>query len=134
MTAPVFIDTGYILALLNKRDKYHRAATLMPRTLAYMTTEAVLTEIGNALSRPLWRALAVDTLHDLRHDPAIEVVTVDAGLFERAVALYAARPDKSWGLTDCISFVVMQEYALTHVVTTDQHFMQAGFQNVLRLV
>jgi len=31
---------------------------------------------------------------------------------ERAVQLYKARPDKSWSLTDCLSFVVMDEKGL----------------------
>jgi predicted nucleic acid-binding protein len=34
-------------------------------------------------------------------------------------------------LTDCISFVVMQEQNLTHALTTDRDFEQAGFQNAL---
>jgi predicted nucleic acid-binding protein len=47
------------------------------------------------------------------------------------VALYGARPDKEWGLTDCISFVVMEERGLTLALTTDRHFEQAGFQSAL---
>ena len=88
-------------------------------------------EIGNALARPDWRALGVATLDDLRHDPGVDVVAVDSALFERGLALYAARADKSWGLTDCISFVVMAERGLTHALTTDRHFVQAGFQRIL---
>ena len=97
----------------------------------FITTEAVLTEIGNALSRLCWHALGFATINDLRTDPDIEVVTVDTALFGRAVALYGSRSDKEWGLTDCISFVVMQERGLTHSLTTDRHFAQAGFQNAL---
>lgn len=41
--------------------------------------------------------------------------------------LYDARPDKSWSLTDCISFVVMAERDLTEPLTGDHHFDQAGF-------
>jgi hypothetical protein len=52
-------------------------------------------------------------------------------LLERAIALHSSRTDKEWGLTDCISFVVMQERNLTQVLTTDRHFEQAGFQNIL---
>jgi len=52
-------------------------------------------------------------------------------LFDQAVTLYAARMDKEWGVTDCISFVVMQERGLTAALTTDAHFQQAGFQALL---
>ena len=133
MSAASFIDTGYVLALLNTADQYHAAARATATAVnpPFVTTEAVLVEIGNALSRPRWRPLGIATLRDLSTDPDIEVIPVDAQLFERAFALYSARPDKEWGMTDCISFVVMQERGLTHALTTDRDFAQAGFQNAL---
>jgi uncharacterized protein len=128
-----FIDTGYILALVNTTDKYHSQAGATANVIAppFVTTEAVLTEVGNALSGLRWRKLAVDTLNDLRTDPNIQIVTVDAAVFEQALNLFAARLDKEWGLTDCISFVVMQARNLSQVLTTDRHFEQAGFVNRL---
>ena len=133
MKAPVFIDTGYILALLNTADEHHGRATETSRQVMppFLTTEAVLTEIGNALSRVRWRTLGYVTIQDLRTDPNIEVVPVDNALFERALALYGQRMDKEWGLTDCISFVVMQDRNLTQVLTTDRDFGQAGYVNLL---
>jgi uncharacterized protein len=131
--APIFIDTGYILALANTADQYHERAraTSLVVSPPFLTTEAVLVEIGNALSKASWRRLGIATLDDLRTDPNIEVVPVTTELFQRAVDLYSARPDKEWGLTDCISFVVMQDHKLTHALTTDRDFEQAGFQNAL---
>jgi uncharacterized protein len=133
MNAPVFIDTGYVLALLNTGDEHHERAALASGQVKppFLTTEAVLTEIGNALSRARWRAIGYATIQDLSADPNIEVVPVDAVLFERALTLFGARSDKEWGMTDCISFVVMQERNLTHALTTDRHFDQAGFENLL---
>jgi predicted nucleic acid-binding protein len=135
MKSPIFIDTGYFLALLNTADEHHDRAVVASRQVEppFLTTEAVLTEIGNALSRARWRALSYATIQDLRADPNIEVIPVDAALFERALALYGARMDKEWGLTDCVSFVVMQERSLTHALTTDRHFGQAGFTDLLAL-
>ena len=133
MNPPIFIDTSYILALANTSDKYHErayAASLLAH-LPFITTEAVLTEIGNALSRARWRALGFAIINDLRTDPDIETIPVDTALFDRAIALYGSRSDKEWGLTDCISFVVMQDRGLTHVLTADRHFAQAGFQNAM---
>ena len=57
MKQPIFIDTSYILALVNTADKYHeraRATALLARP-PFITTEAVLTEVGNALSKARWR-------------------------------------------------------------------------------
>jgi len=35
-------------------------------------------------------------------------------------------------LTDCISFVVMEESGITEALTGDHHFEQAGFVTLLR--
>jgi predicted nucleic acid-binding protein len=45
--------------------------------------------------------------------------------------MFAARDDKEWSLTDCISFVVMHQQGLTQAIATDRHFGQAGFQTLL---
>jgi hypothetical protein len=50
---------------------------------------------------------------------------------ERGVKLFSQRPDKDWSLTDCISFVVMQDHSIQEALTTDHHFEQAGFLPLL---
>jgi predicted nucleic acid-binding protein len=50
---------------------------------------------------------------------------------EQAVELFRTRSDKSWSLTDCLSFVVMQEEQLSDALTPDHHFRQAGFRALL---
>lgn len=89
-------------------------------------TEAVLTEVGNALSI-CNRAGAARFIRSCYTTRNVAVVPVDTALLEKAVELYAAREDKGWGLTDCISFVVMRERDIIHAATGDQHFRQAGF-------
>ena len=133
MKKPVFIDTSYVLALVNVGDDHHDAATEAARLVQppFVTTEAVLVEIGNALSQARWRRLGFETINDLRNDLNVEVVPVDTALFERALALFGRRSDKDWGLTDCISFVAMQGQGLTDVLTADHHFNQAGFHRLL---
>jgi uncharacterized protein len=97
-----------------------------------VTTEAVLTEIGNSLAGRRWRSEAITLLQRLRSAPDIEIVPMTADLFDRAVDLYTSRRDKEWGLTDCISFVVMQDRGITEALAADQHFVQAGFRALLR--
>jgi len=41
-------------------------------------------------------------------------------------------PDKGWSLTDCASFVIMEDEGLPAALTHDHHFEQAGFQALLR--
>ena len=134
MNEPIFLDTSYILALINTKDAFHIiAGTLADEIInPVVTTEAILTEIGNAFAKVQWRSLAIDTIKDLRDDLKIEIVPVSSDLFSKAFRLYETRIDKEWGLTDCISFIVMQERKLTEALTTDRHFEQAGFKALLR--
>ena len=129
----MFVDTSYWLALVNTGDRHHGRARALALTLRgpLVTTEAVLIEVGNSLARLRWRRLAVQLLTELRSDPALEVVAVDAALFAQAVELYIARPDKEWGLTDCVSFVVMNGRGIREALAADQHFIQAGFRALL---
>jgi len=43
-------------------------------------------------------------------DPAFRLVPATSELIERGRKLYRDRLDKNWPLTDCISFVVMQDH------------------------
>lgn len=63
--------------------------------------------------------------------PNIHVVGLSTALLNRAVELYRSRTDKSWGLTDCISFIVMEDQKLVEAVTADEHFAQAGYRILL---
>ena len=128
------LDTAYVLALLNVRDRYHhRAQALLPRVRAareIWITEAILIEAGNALGRS-HRTDVAAFIESCYSTSNIRVVSLDTSLFRRALALYRDRTDKTWGLTDCISFVVMQEQRLIDALTTDEHFRQAGFRPLL---
>ncbi|MFH0998193.1 MAG: PIN domain-containing protein [Pseudomonadota bacterium] len=134
MTKPIFVDTSYFLALVNSHDEFHQHASILGDQIEakLITTEAVLTEIGNALAKSQWRELAVVTLNDLRDDEDVEILSITPQLFSKALKFYSSRMDKEWGLTDCISFVVMKERKLTDALTTDHHFEQAGFKSLLR--
>ncbi len=130
----LFIDTVFIQALLNRHDQYHqKAQAFFPRlrkAAEVWVTEAILVEVGNALSAT-HRSSAVQFIEQCYLIENMRVVTIDRGLFTQALTLYKNRPDKTWGLTDCISFVVMDEQGLTEAVTADRHFLQAGFRALL---
>ena len=53
-------------------------------------------------------------------------------IYQDGYDLFAARPDKDWSLTDCISFVVMKDRGITEALTGAHHFEQAGFVALLR--
>lgn len=137
MDSEVFLDTAYAIALASAKDQFHAKAVTVAKQLRIhqtklITTRAILLEIGNALSGQRFRSAAVKLLDALEADPTVGIVTVTDGLYSQALNLYRTRPDKEWGLIDCLSFVVMQERQLTSALTTDVHFQQAGFRVLLR--
>ena len=132
----VFLDATYLIALVSPRDQFHQAAMqlmddLVAKRIRMITTRAVLVEFGNSLARPKFRRKVIQTLADFQRDPSIEIVPLSEELFAKAFALFRQRTDKSWGLTDCISFVVMRESGVSEALTADEHFEQAGFVALL---
>lgn len=95
-----------------------------------LTTDAVLLEVGNSLARS-YKQKSIEIIGEFLFSEEIEIVRLDKILFEKAFELYKTHADKSWGLVDCISFVVMQERGISDALTCDKHFVQAGFRALL---
>lgn len=135
--AEVFLDTSFAIALSSVTDQNHVRAVELTNQIEtnktrLVTTQAILLEIGNALSKQRYRAAAIQLLESLETDPSVEVVLLTNGLYKLAFNLFKQREDKEWGLVDCISFIVMQERGISDALTADTHFKQAGFRALLR--
>ena len=130
-----FADSSFYVALLISRDSNHAKAKTAAHswTGAIVTTEYVLTEVanhlaGNAKSRERFGQLRAY----LEADPNTRIIESSHELWSRGANLYLQRPDKEWSLTDCTSFVVMEEHGLHEALTADHHFEQAGFTVLLK--
>lgn len=131
---PVFADTFYFLALLDERDPAHARAVAVSneREQGFVTTEFVLLELADALSKPSLRGEFKAVRALIGGMPTFRVVAASSELLRRGERLYHERPDKEWQLTDCISFVVMGDEGMTEALTGDRHFEQAGFSAMLK--
>jgi uncharacterized protein len=132
----VFLDTNGWLALLNEDDCLHSDATHGWKDVGRMRRPVVLTdwiiaETGNGLARTPARRRFVEVAVRMLNDSRVQVLPVTATLLERALLMYSDRPDKTWGLVDCASFVVMTDAGIEEAFTTDRHFEQAGFKCLL---
>ena len=132
-----FLDTSYAVALTLPDDAFHvRAAELSTRVrnedVALITTRVIPLEIGNALSKPQFRTKVVRLLDDLCVYTAVTTIELTDRLYKDTLELFRSRPDKSWGMVDCLSFVVMHKVNIGSALTADRHFQQAGFRALLR--
>ncbi|WP_317105349.1 type II toxin-antitoxin system VapC family toxin [Chroococcidiopsis sp. SAG 2025] len=126
----IFIDTGFIIALVSQRDQYHQQALELAdryENFSFLTTDAVLLEVGNALVRN-YKQQAIEVIEKFLDSDEVEIISLSSELFDRALTLYKQYQDKEWGLVDCVSFIVMREKGVNQALAFDQHFMQAGFQ------
>ncbi len=130
----VFADTSFYLAVLNPRDVAHAKALQVGQSIErpVVLSDFILLELGNSLSRLSQRELFAKLVPHLRSHPNVRIIPASRDLLERGFELFSRRGDKEWSLTDCTSFVVMREEALSEALTTDHHFEQAGFEVLLR--
>ena len=132
----VFADAQDWVAILNSKDQGHaaaRAATQALQGVTLVTTEEALTEVLAFFCEqgPHLRQLASGTVRSLFTNPLMQVVPQSHLSFIDGLALYEARRDKGYSLTDCISMNVMRQEGMSEVLTDDDHFTQEGFTKLL---
>lgn len=132
----VFADTAYWIALTNPFDQHHQAAIQASATVdqaRILTTDAVLTEYLNAFAEKglVLRRAAIASVEAILANPSVKVFPQSRRSFRKGFALYKARPDKGYSLTDCLSMTLMRERRISRILTTDRHFEQEGFVSLM---
>lgn len=127
---PCFVDTFFFLALLNPRDaRFHVQALKLNRVDRPMVSTAwVLLELADHICDTRNRRLFAEVRKAISVDQRFDVLAADQMLLHRATGLYDQRGDKDWSLTDCTSFLVMNDRGIHEALTGDHHFEQAGFK------
>jgi predicted nucleic acid-binding protein len=132
----VFADAGYWIALLNPRDNLHakaREVSISLETFRIVTSEMVLTEVLNAFAGrgELLRKACCSLVESIRNNMTSEIVPMTSIGFDEGLERYEQRSDKTWGLTDCASFVIMEQRKIKVALSADRDFKQAGFKALL---
>ena len=128
----LFLDSVYLIALEVENDQHHNEAskhwtTLFEVPLTLVTTSYVLDEIVTFLNSRRQHAKAIRVGDNLLTASNIELIHVDENLFRAGWIYFKQYADKTFSLTDCISFVLMKQLEITQALTFDKHFTQAGF-------
>jgi predicted nucleic acid-binding protein len=129
---PFFLDTNYLVALESSEDLHHIEAishwrSLLKNVPPLVTTSYIFDETVTFFKGRHQHAKAAQVGNRLLRSSAIDLIHVDESLFYEGWQFLLKHDDKTYSLTDCISFVVMKKRGLKNALTFDNHFNQAGF-------
>ena len=129
----MLLDTSGLLCCFDASDSRHLQAiqaysnASVRLTHNYVIAEFIALSQARSMPRPQSLAFAADILTDTE----VEVVWVDPALHQEAMKLLQTRLDKTYSLSDAVSFTIMSQRNLLDALTTDRHFEQAGFRRLL---
>jgi len=129
----IFVDTSAWYALEVEDDENHASAMAFREALkegrygALLTSDYVLDEVITLLRLRKGAEPASKFADKVLRSRSLSLVWIDRQIFDEALELLKERPDKKWSLTDCTSFVIMNQLSVNEAFALDQNFEQAGF-------
>jgi len=108
----LFLDANYVIALEVSDDQHHHDAQqhwtkLLGSPLSLVMTSYVLDEVVTFLNNRRQHSKAVRVGNNLLNASPIQLIHVDEPLFYEGWQYFEQHADKTFSLTDCISFVLM---------------------------
>jgi predicted nucleic acid-binding protein len=130
----MMLDTSGLMCLFYIREPLHDdAIMLFDAARVRLLHNYILAEfVALANTRRAPRGPALGFASALADNTEAELIWVDEQLHNEAAALLSSRLDKDWSLCDAVSFVLMRQRDETEALTTDHHFEQAGFVQLLK--
>ena len=129
---PLFIDTGGFYALMvsnspghNKAREIMTNAERVRRPL--VTTDYIVQETATLLVARRQRRIVEPFFERTITSQSLTTYWITPERFADARRLMRKFDDQPFSFTDCVSFVLMRELALTDALATDSHFRTAGF-------
>lgn len=129
----VFADSSGLIAVFDATEAHHEEAQKAWRELArrrrlVLTTQLVFAETVTFLRRRAgWRA-SRKVGEALLASRVIEVAALSDEQLRAAWRELLRSGDSRLSLCDAASFVLMRERGISHVLTLDRHFTEAGFE------
>ncbi len=136
---PIFVDSAHLIALHEIDDDWSNAAQMAAESLhprqRLVTSHGILSETLAHFARASasFRFRLADQSRRLAHDPQYTIVAHNLALMDDALEIYGGEfANSSLSLQDCVSILIMREYAIGSILTADQEFARAGFTPLLR--
>ena len=135
MAAEVLFDTSGFFALMDDRDPAHlKAARWLQnqrRRARPVTTEWIIGETCTLLVARKRPHLVQRFLDYAEQSAALLTINPDESLLAATKDLIRRQAEQGYSFVDCLSFCVMKERKIREALTTDEHFLKAGFSALL---
>src|SRR5438445_12358202 len=122
-----FVDTSGFFALLAKQDPARSAALhwldqLRLQRQRSLTTDYILDETATLLKARERSEIIRKFFALVFSSDALLIEWISANRLTETTDFFVRQADHGYSFTDCASFLVMREFALTAALTTDRHF------------
>jgi predicted nucleic acid-binding protein len=126
----LFVDTSAWFAYFNRSDPDHRAVVELLDGFAgrLLTSNHVFDEVVTLCLYRLGHRAAVAVGEALLDPEVVDLLRLTEREELAAFELLRARPDKSYSLTDCSSFILMRRLRLPRAAALDEDFAREGFE------
>jgi predicted nucleic acid-binding protein len=136
MAREVLVDSSGLYPLADHRDLSRKRTVRIVRKLlkdrvTFLLTDYILDESLTLAKARAGGYAALQMLQIVEQSRAFEILWVGPDRFERAISYFKKHADQGCSFTDCTSFVLMKELGIRQVLTTDRHFLIAGFEPLL---
>jgi len=136
MARDVFVDSSGLYALADLRDPARSeiercVAGLAKSGAALILTDYIIDESCTLAKARVGGYAALRLLEIVDRSEAFRLLWIGEERFEAAKSFFRKHVDHGYSFTDCTSFVLMRELRIKDVLTTDRHFIEAGFRPLL---
>jgi predicted nucleic acid-binding protein len=138
MGREVLVDSSGLYPLADHRDPSRKRAVRIVRELlrdraCFVLTDYILDESLTLAKARAGGYAALRMLEIVEQSCAFEMSWIGPDRFEQAITFFKKHSDQGYSFTDCTSFVLMKELGIRQALTTDRHFLIAGFEPLLPL-
>jgi predicted nucleic acid-binding protein len=130
---PIFLDTGFLIALSDERDKNHaRAKTSLREHVSggarFVLARNILIEYLDGVTKRIGKDKAIEELDNILNSKLLVVEPVTESDWDKAIMYFRKYSDQQIDMTDCMSFAIMERLELKSVLTFDNDFKIHGLE------
>lgn len=129
----IFLDTSFLIALSDEKDKNHKGAKtslreLVKRGARFVVARNILNEYLDGVTKRISKEKAIEELDNILNSKLLLVEPITERDWDKAIVYFRKYNDQQIDLTDCLSFAIIERLKLKSVLTFDNDFKIHGIE------